>query len=96
MHHYRPLLACAVSLAVLLVPGVSLALCSRPILPYCASIDDMSAAFVSPAECRRDLQKHAAQLTAYRSCLVESIAEVDQEAARVAELLERIPGESDS
>src|SRR5690606_36317287 len=28
MHHYRPLLACAVSLAVLLVPGVSLALCS--------------------------------------------------------------------
>lgn len=65
----------------------AVALCSKPIVPYCASDGDLSDSYVSLAECSRKVKGHLAELERFKVCLSEAIDEVDREAGRLRDLI---------
>lgn len=93
----KPLqLAAAVVLGAALLPGAAAALCSKPILPYCASDGELGGRYVTPGECRRSVEEHLAELARYRDCLAGAIEGVDGEVDRLNRLLSHSPAESGS
>lgn len=87
---------CTLAAACLLQSEPAVAFCSKPIAPYCVEDGSLTDRDIPEERCRRAVEHHVEDLTAYRNCLTVEIGQVDAAVERFEDLLGSGPEKSRS